>query len=344
MSGKAAERSTALKSMPAILYGTAWKDTRTADLVFTAFLQGFRGVDTAAQRKHYREDLVGKGVHQACAQLGLARGDVWIQTKFTPVSGQDTTGYVPYDVHAPVAEQVCASFQASLANLHPEQPIPSVTELVAKYAVTARGNRNKAPTPPPAHQVYIDSYLLHSPMTTLQSTLEAWRVLEALVDTGLVRQIGVSNVYDPQIFQTLFQLARIKPSIVQNRWHSSTGHDVSLLPLFSPQMSPNTFPPPAYTDVEAPHGVTYQPFWTLSGNQRLLDSDTVAVLAIKHSLTPAQVVYAFVHQGLGIPGLRTCVLSGTKNEAHMEEAVQAVSLDAWEEDDLTALRAEVYGE
>lgn len=185
----------ALKSMPAILYGTAWKDTRTADLVFTAFLQGFRGVDTAAQRKHYREDLVGKGVHQACAQLGLARGDVWLQTKFTPVSGQDTTGYVPYDVHAPVAEQVCASFQASLANLHPEQPIPSVTELVAKYAVTARGNRDKAPAPPPAHQVYIDSYLLHSPMPTLQSTLEAWRVLEALVDTGLVHQIGVSSTF-----------------------------------------------------------------------------------------------------------------------------------------------------
>ena len=185
----------ALKSMPPILYGTAWKDTRTADLVFTAFLQGFRGVDTAAQRKHYREDLVGKGVYQACAQLGLVRGDVWLQTKFTPVSGQDTTGYVPYDVQAPVAEQVCASFQASLANLHPEQTIPSVTELVAKYAVTARGNRDKVPSPPPAHAVYIDSYLLHSPMPTLQSTLEAWRVLEALVDTGLVRQIGLSSTY-----------------------------------------------------------------------------------------------------------------------------------------------------
>lgn len=185
----------ALKSMPPILYGTAWKDTRTADLVFTAFLQGFRGVDTAAQRKHYREDLVGKGVHQACAQLGLVRGDVWLQTKFTPVSGQDTTGYVPYDVQAPVAEQVCASFQASLANLHPEQTIPSVTELVAKYAVTARGNRDKVPATPPAHAVYIDSYLLHSPMPTLQSTLEAWRVLEALVDTGLVRQIGLSSTY-----------------------------------------------------------------------------------------------------------------------------------------------------
>lgn len=268
------------------------------------------------------------------------------------MSGQDTSGPLPYDLHAPVAEQVCASFQSSLKNLHPESNIPSVTELVAKYAVTARGNQGKHLGPPPQQEVYIDSYLLHSPLSTLESTLEAWRVLEALVDTGLVRHIGLSStfslansdVYDPQIFQTLFQLARIKPSVVQNRWHSSTGHDVSLLPLLSPTLSPNAFPPAASVGDEPPHGVIYQPFWTLTGNHRLLESDTVAVLAIKHNLTPAQVIYAYVHQGLGIPGLSTCVLSGTKDEKHMEEAVRAVSLDPWEEDDLTALRSELYGE
>lgn len=151
-------------------------------------------------------------------------------------------------------------------------------------------------------------------------------------------------MYDPHIFKTLFQLARIKPSIVQNRWHSSTGHDVSLLSMFTPTLSPNAFPPPADVGEAQPEGVLYQPFWTLTGNQRLLDSDTVAVLAIKHSLTPAQVVYAYVQQGLGIPGLRTCVLSGTRNEKHMDEAVRATSLDRWEEDDLTALRSELYGE
>lgn len=74
--------ATVLGEMPPILYGTAWKQERTADLVRTAFQQGFRGVDTAAQRKHYREDLVGLGVRDACRALHLSRHDVWIQTKY----------------------------------------------------------------------------------------------------------------------------------------------------------------------------------------------------------------------------------------------------------------------
>ncbi|WFD00402.1 hypothetical protein MYAM1_003151 [Malassezia yamatoensis] len=338
------QRNWVQMRMPAILYGTAWKDVQTADLVFSAFQQGFRGVDTAAQRKHYREDLVGKGIQQACKHLGIERRDVWLQTKFTPLSGQDANGPLPYDPKAPVADQVCASFQSSLTNLHPDQDIPRITELVAKYALMARGNKDQPPSAAPKQDVYIDSYVLHSPMSTLQGTLEAWRVLEALVDAGLVRYIGLSNVYDPEIFQALFQHARIKPSIVQNRWHSTTGHDVSLLSLFSPQMSPNAFPYAADVNSDDPKGVVYQPFWTLTGNQRLLDSDAVAVLAIKYHITPAQVLYAFVHQGFGLPGLQTCVLSGTTDEKHMREAVQAVNLTPWAEDDLTVLRSEVYGE
>lgn len=40
--------------MPKIVYGTAWKKERTADLVVKAVLAGFRGVDTACQPKHYQ--------------------------------------------------------------------------------------------------------------------------------------------------------------------------------------------------------------------------------------------------------------------------------------------------
>lgn len=35
--------------MPRMIYGTAWKKERTADLVEQAFKLGFRGVDTACQ-------------------------------------------------------------------------------------------------------------------------------------------------------------------------------------------------------------------------------------------------------------------------------------------------------
>lgn len=187
-----------LPAMPRILYGTAWKDTKTSDLVYEAFVQGFRGVDTAGQRKHYREDLVGAGLARARRELHLCREDIWIQTKyvtlltrFTPLSGQDLKGLVPYDPAASVADQVCASFVKSLTHLHPNEQVPDVRALLAQYAV--RANPSASRTEAPRQAVYLDSYLLHSPLPTLQGTLEAWVVMEALVDAGLVRYIGLSS-------------------------------------------------------------------------------------------------------------------------------------------------------
>lgn len=120
MSGKSVETCTALCKMPGILYGTAWKDTQTTQLVFTAFLYGFRGVDTAAQRKHYREDLVGEGVLQASKQLGLSRGDVWLQTKYvyalTQIHARVGSGYQ----WPPSVRPACAGCGTGLCEL-PEQ-------------------------------------------------------------------------------------------------------------------------------------------------------------------------------------------------------------------------------
>lgn len=48
-----------ITKMPSILYGTAWKKERTADLVEQAIQMGFKAIDTACQPKHYDEKLVG---------------------------------------------------------------------------------------------------------------------------------------------------------------------------------------------------------------------------------------------------------------------------------------------
>ena len=44
--------------MPRIIYGTAWKKDRTADLVVKAIQTGFRGIDTACQPKHSSDTLI----------------------------------------------------------------------------------------------------------------------------------------------------------------------------------------------------------------------------------------------------------------------------------------------
>jgi hypothetical protein len=48
---------------------------------------GYRGLDTANQPRHYDESAVGAALSKAYADeaLGLSRGNLFLQTKFTPV-------------------------------------------------------------------------------------------------------------------------------------------------------------------------------------------------------------------------------------------------------------------
>ena len=54
-----------MTDMPALLYGTAWKEERTSALTELAVRTGFRGIDTANQRRHYFEEGVGQGLAAA---------------------------------------------------------------------------------------------------------------------------------------------------------------------------------------------------------------------------------------------------------------------------------------
>src|ERR1700722_6126673 len=166
---------------PRILYGTAWKKDDTESLVKTAIRQGFRGIDTACQPKHYHEPGVGAAVASFMGEL--PREHLYLQTKFTSLSGQDPAR-IPYDPRAPLADQVRQSFAVSLKNLQTD---------------------------------YLDCLVLHSPMPTSKQTLEVWRTMESLVDAHGVRQLGISNCYQLEQLQELYDSARVKPAVVQNR-------------------------------------------------------------------------------------------------------------------------------
>jgi hypothetical protein len=68
--------------IPRFIYGTAWKKDWTEGLVYTALGAGFRAIDTAAQPRHYREDLVGQAVKRGIAS-GLKRSDVYVGSPFS---------------------------------------------------------------------------------------------------------------------------------------------------------------------------------------------------------------------------------------------------------------------
>jgi len=179
--------------MPRIIYGTAWKKDRTADLVVKAIQTGFRGIDTAGQPKHYNEPLIGAAL-QRLKDHGIEREALFLQTKFTPLSGQDP-GQVPYDKNSPVELQVAQSFEASKKNLQTE---------------------------------YVDSLVLHSPMAPHAILMKAWNAMENIQKTGGARQLGISNCYDTEVMRSLYADANVKPAVVQNRFYQETGYDANL--------------------------------------------------------------------------------------------------------------------
>src|SRR5580698_2627058 len=173
--------STADVRSPRILYGTAWKKDDTEGLVRTALMQGFRGIDTACQPKHYNEAGVGAGVASFLTSGGeLTRHDLYLQTKFTSLSGQDPLR-VPYDPKAPLAEQVRQSCAVSLRNLGTD---------------------------------YLDCLVLHAPLPSRRRTQEVWRTMESMVESREVRQLGISNCYRLEELEALFDSARYKPAVV----------------------------------------------------------------------------------------------------------------------------------
>jgi len=177
--------------VPPVLYGTAWKKDETQTLVVKALQTGFRGIDTACQPKHYNEGLVGKAIEQVLGEGWLKREDLFLQTKYTPLGGQDPTK-LPYDATAALEEQVQQSLSASLRNLK---------------------------------TTYLDSLVIHSPLPTIEETLRVWKTMEGFVDAGQVRYLGISNCYDLHTLEALYDAARIKPSFVQNRFYSKSHFD-----------------------------------------------------------------------------------------------------------------------
>lgn len=176
--------------MESMIYGTAWKKEETARLVELSLDCGFKAIDTACQPKHYREDLVGMGLKKAFSK-GIKREDIFIQTKFTPILGQDFNN-MPYFEIDDIITQVEKSLTKSKENLEVN---------------------------------FIDSYLLHSIIFPIEDSLKAYKTIEKFYKKGEIGQIGISNCYDINILSYLYEKVEIKPKVIQNRFYKETQYD-----------------------------------------------------------------------------------------------------------------------
>ena len=177
---------------PDLLYGTAWKEDRTAALTEMALRAGFRGIDTANQRRHYFEAGVGEALAKAYGEGLVKRAQLFLQTKFTYRGGQDHR--LPYDPGAPLAQQVAQSMASSLEHLGTD---------------------------------YVDSYVLHGPSSWPDwsaADSEVWQAMVQQRDAGRARRLGVSNISLRQLEQMMARHGEA-PAFVQNRCFARTGWD-----------------------------------------------------------------------------------------------------------------------
>src|SRR5271156_5121325 len=178
--------------IPDFLYGTAWKEERTPALVELALRMGFRGIDTANQRRHYFEAGVGQGLAAAYRAGVVTRAELFLQTKFTYRPGQDHR--LPYDSAARLTVQVAQSMASSLEHLGTD---------------------------------YVNSYVLHGPSSGrgwTDADAEVWEAMRKERDAGRTQLLGVSNVS----LRHLEQMADIHneaPAFVQNRCFARLGWD-----------------------------------------------------------------------------------------------------------------------
>ncbi|WP_398574144.1 aldo/keto reductase [Staphylococcus equorum] len=116
---------------------------------------------------------------------------------------------------------------------------------------------------------YLDLYLIHWPGTDESVMIETWKGMEALYESGKVKNIGVSN-FNIEHLEVLKSQTSIKPVINQVEFH----------PYFTQQELRT------YLDIES----IYMESWSPLMNAEILTDETINAIAEEIGKSPAQVV------------------------------------------------------
>lgn len=279
-----------LAPMGTIVYGAKSKGNDTDKLVAQAINAGFRHIATGGFHFEYNEPGVGIG----WKETGVPRNELYLQTLFVAKSVNNygvqncKIEGCPPSPDLSIEEQVHLSINSSLYNLQTS---------------------------------YIDSVLVHNFRATLQKyedTMTAWKVLESYVDKGIIRHLGIVSVHDRDYLIKLHNETRVKPSIIQNRFHGNRGYDVGLRPLFKDM------------------GMANQLFWILTGSAggKVRNNKVITEIAQRQGVSNQVLLYSFITVCLG-----GTPLIGSKTLQHMEEDVTYLLRKPliWNDEDFVAV-------
>lgn len=224
--------------IPAVGLGTFGSDSISGETVAAAVKEaiavGYRHIDCAAV--YGNEHLIGESLREVLASGLVRREELWVTSKLWN------------DKHAEA--DVIPAFQKSLRDLQLE---------------------------------YLDLYLIHWPFPnhhdpgvdvnardpyavpySHENYMKTWRQLEKLVDMGLVKHIGTSNMTQPKL-DLLLRDARIKPAVNEMELHPHFQQPalfqycldneivpIGYSPIGSPARPPRDTTPEDTVDIEDP--------------------------------------------------------------------------------------------
>ncbi len=247
-----------LSDMPRIGFGL-WKIPRedTAASVVEAVRAGYRHFDSAAD--YANEAETGAGLAQAIAEGLVNREDLWITSKLWNT------------FHA--AEHVEEACRKTLTDLQVE----CLDLYLIHFPIALEYVPIETRYPP---EWLFDPDAAEPEMKRVRVPLhETWSAMEALVDKGLVKRIGVCN-YNSALLHDLMSYARIKPAMLQIEAHPYLTQEKLIRCAKGYGMDVTAFSP-----------LGAQSYFELNmaeAGESLLGAAPVMVAAQAHGKTPAQ--------------------------------------------------------
>ena len=262
-----------ISEMPALGFGTSLSDnTKTLGAVKTAVEVGFRHLDAA--ERYRNEAQVGAALNELFADGTVRREELFVTTKLWNNN------------HRP--ERVKPALQASLDKLG----LDAIDLYLVHTPFAFQPGDDQDPRDPHGDVIRDDGVTLD----------ETWAAMEALVDEGLSRAIGLSDI-DAERTREIIDTARIKPAVVEVESHP-----------YHPQWELHEL-------CEA-HGMILLAFASLGHalEPRLLDDPLIVSIAQRHGKTPAQVLLAWgIQRG-------TAVLTGSVTPSRIRENFDVTAL------------------
>jgi len=248
--------------MPLVGLGT-WKTeaSKAAEIVYTAIKAGYRLIDCASV--YANEKQVGEGIRRAISEGIVKREDLWITSKLW------CTYHAKQNV-GPACKRTLSDLGLDYLDLYLIHfPIAlKFVEFDKKYPLDWVNDPN------------VTGCILEN-----STTQETWQGMEELAQSGICKNIGVSN-YNVQSISDICRYAKIRPAVLQIENHIWLQQPM-LINWCKEQGI-------AITAFSTFGGLSYIPLDKTAVS--LLEDPTVIALSKKYSVTPAQITLRFAVQ------------------------------------------------